>query len=138
MTSGTRIVRRGLAGGGLVTLLLAASFLVLGESTQLTTVVLVAWLVVVGAAMLAAGTRERVTVGSRTLEWPRVAAVAITMLAVGWATISAVSLLEGDGITGLGTLEAVVTVFVVGYFAWFARECWVGGALLDDETFAVD
>ncbi|SIS12286.1 hypothetical protein [Natronorubrum thiooxidans] len=138
MTSGKRIVRRGLAGGGLVTLLLAASFLVLGEPTQPTTVALMAWLVVVGAAMLAAGNRERVSIGSVTVSWPRVAAVAIALLAVGWTTISAVSLLEGDGITGLGSLEAVLTAMVVGYFAWFARECWVGGALLAADTFAVD
>ncbi|ELY47556.1 hypothetical protein [Natronorubrum sulfidifaciens] len=138
MNSRKRVVRHGLTGGGFGTLLLAASFLVLGTPTNAATVALVAWLVVVGGSMVAAGTRERVSVGSVTLEWPRVAAVAIALLAVGWATISAVGLLEGDGITGLGTLEIAITALVVGYFAWFARECWVGGALLGAETFAVD
>ena len=138
MNSRKRVVRHGLAGGGFVTLLLAASFLVLGEPTRPATIALVVWLVAVGGSMLAAGTRERVSIGAVTVGWPRIAAVAIAMLAVGWAAVSAVGLLEGDGITGLGTLEVAITALVVGYFAWFARECWVGGALLEADTFAVD
>ncbi|MDQ2050702.1 hypothetical protein RBH26_09395 [Natronolimnohabitans sp. A-GB9] len=132
------VVRRGLAGGGVATLLLAVAFVVALGVGSPSTVGVVAWLVAVGAGMLAAGRRERVTIGSRTIGWPRVAAVTIAVLAVGWGVISAVSLLTGDGITGLGPLEAVLTVGIVAYFAWFAHECWVGGARIDEETFTVE
>ncbi|MFC6768731.1 hypothetical protein ACFQE6_28080, partial [Natrinema soli] len=64
--------------------------------------------------------------------------IAIALLAIGWAAVSVAGLLAGESITGLGSLEAVLTVGVVGYFAWFARECWVGGATIDDATFSVD
>ncbi|QSW99942.1 hypothetical protein [Haloterrigena alkaliphila] len=139
MNTRKAVVRRGLAGGGVATLLLAVAFVAaLGVPTTPSRLAIVAWLVAVGGGMLAAGRRERVSVGSTTLEWPRVAAIAIATLAVGWGGISAASLRAGDGITGLGPLEAVLTVAMVGYFAWFARECWLGGALIDAETFAVE
>ncbi|MFB1063822.1 hypothetical protein [Natrinema sp. H-ect4] len=133
------IIRRGLTGGGVATLLLAASFVAaLGVPTTPSLLLLVSWLGVVGSTMVVAGRRERVSIGSTTLGWPRVAAIAIALLAVGWAAVSVAGLLAGETITGLGPLEAVLTVGVVGYFAWFARECWVGGASIDDETFVVD
>ncbi len=139
MNSKKAVVRQGLVGGGFVTLLLAGTLVVaLGVPTTPSMLGVVSWLVFVGATMLAAGRRERVRIGSRTVGWPRVAAVAIAMIAVGWGAISLGSLLTGDGITGLGPIEAVLTVGMVGYFAWFARECWVGGARIDAETFAVD
>ncbi|QLK27510.1 hypothetical protein HYG81_07890 [Natrinema zhouii] len=138
MNAGKTIVRRGLTGSGVATLLLAASFVVLGSPTTPSTLLLISWLVVVGSAMVAAGHRERVSIGSTTLGWPRVAAIAIALLAIGWAAVSVAGLLANETVTGLGPLEAVLTVGVVGYFAWFARECWVGGASLDEETFTVD
>ncbi|WP_436345337.1 hypothetical protein [Natronorubrum sp. FCH18a] len=139
MNAKKTVVRHGLAGGGFVTLLLAGMFVVaLGVPTTLSMLGVVSWLVLAGATMLVAGLRERVTIGSRTVGWPRVAAVAIAMIAVGWGTISLAALVEGDGITGLGAFEVVLTAGMVGYFAWFARECWVGGGRIDEETFAVD
>lgn len=138
MNAGKTIVRRGLTGSGVATLLLAASFVVLGSPTSPSTLLLISWLVVVGSAMVAAGRRERVSIGSTTLGWPRVAAIAIALLATGWAAVSVAGLLANETVTGLGPLEAVLTVGVVGYFAWFARECWAGGVSLDEETFTVD
>ncbi|WP_049914439.1 hypothetical protein [Haloterrigena salina] len=139
MNTRKAVLRRGLAGGGVATLLLAVSFVAaLGIPTTPSMIAIVAWLVAVGCGMLAAGRRERVSLGSTTLEWPRVAAVAIALLAVGWAAISVASLHRGDGITGLGALEGVLTAGLVGYFAWFARECWVGGSVIEAETFVVD
>ena len=139
MNSKKAVVRHGLAGGGFVTLLLAGTLVVaLGVPTTPSMLGVVSWLVLVGATMLVAGRREHIRIGSRTVGWPRVAAVAIVMIAVGWGAISLGSLLAGDGITGLGPVEAILTVGMVGYFAWFARECWVGGARIDAETFAVD
>lgn len=138
MSTQKTVVRHGLTGGGFTTLILAGSFVVLGDPTSPTPLALVSWLVVVGGAMLVAGLRERVSIGSTTVGWPRVAAFAIATLAVGWAVISFASLLEGESITGLGPIEAVLTVGVVSYFAWFARECWVGGATIDETTFAVE
>lgn len=131
------VIRRGLVGGGVATLLLAGTFLV-ALGTAPSTFAVVGWLAAVGAAMVAAGRRERIAVGPATLEWPRLAAVAIALLAAGWAVGSAVSLYAGAGLTGLGSIEIVLTVAIVGYFAWFARECWVGGGVLDEETFAVE
>ncbi|ADB61957.1 hypothetical protein Htur_3092 [Haloterrigena turkmenica DSM 5511] len=139
MNARKAVLRRGLAGGGAVTLLLAVSFVAaLGIPTTPSMIAIVAWLVAVGCGMLAAGRRERVSLGSTTLEWPRVAAAAITLLAVGWAAISLISLLRGDGITGLGPLEGVLTAGLVSYFAWFARECWVGGSVIGTEAFVVE
>ena len=139
MNAQKRVIRHGLVGGGFVTLLLAVSFVaVLGVPTSLEMVGVVGWLAAVGVIMLAAGRWERILLGSTTLEWPRVAGIAIGLLAVGWGVVSTASLLTGDGITGLGPLEAVLTLGIVAYFAWFARECWVGGARIDAETFAVD
>ncbi|ELY52509.1 hypothetical protein [Natronolimnohabitans innermongolicus] len=139
MNAQKRVIRHGLVGGGFVTLLLAASFVVvLGVPTTPGTVGVVVWLALVGLAMFAAGRWERVLLGSTTLEWPRLAGIAIGLLAVGWGVVSAASLLTGDGITGLGPLEAVLTLGVVGYFAWFAKECWVGGDRIDSETFTVE
>lgn len=138
MNARKRLVRRGLAGGGFVTLLLAAAFVALDPVTTPATIGVVAWLALVGAALLVAGRRERVDVGSRTVGWPRLAAVAIALLALGWGTISVVALLEGDGITGLGSLELVLTAGMVAYFAWFARECWLGGELIPEETFVLE
>ncbi|WP_440763637.1 hypothetical protein [Natronorubrum sp. DTA7] len=139
MNSKKAVVRHGLVGGGFVTLLLAGTIVVgLGVPTTPSMLGVVSWLVFVGATMLVAGRRERVRIGSRTVDWPRVAAVAIAMIAVGWGVISFGRLLAGDSITGIGPIEAVLTVGMVGYFAWFARECWVGGARIDPETFAVD
>ncbi|MXV61733.1 hypothetical protein GS429_06565 [Natronorubrum sp. JWXQ-INN-674] len=139
MNTRKRVVRHGLVGGGFVTLLLAASFgLALGVPTTVSTALLFFWLVVVGTAMFAAGRWERVVVGPAVIGWPRIAAFAIVALAVGWTAISVTSLLEGDGVTGLGPVEVVITAGMVGYFAWFARECWVGGARIDEETFAIE
>ena len=139
MNTRKAVIRRGLAGGGVATLLLATAFVAaLGVPTTPSRLGIVAWLVAVGGGMLAAGRRERVSIGSTTLEWPRVAAVAIALLAVGWAAISVGSLVTGDGITGLGPLEGLLTAVLVAYFAWFARECWRGGVRIAPETFAVD
>ncbi|WP_126662041.1 hypothetical protein [Haloterrigena salifodinae] len=139
MNTRKAVLRRGLAGGGVATLLLAAAFVAaLGVPTTPSRLGIVAWLLAVGGGMLVAGRRERVSLGTTTLEWPRVAAVAIALLAVGWAAISVASLLRGDGITGLGPIEGVLTAGLVGYFAWFARECWVGGSVIEAETFVVD
>lgn len=139
MSTKKTVVRHGLTGGGFATLLLAGSFVVaLGVPTTPSTVGVVSWLVLVGSAMLVAGLRERVSIGSTTVGWPRVAAVAVAAIALGWGAISLASLYAGDGITGLGPFEAVLTLGMVAYFAWFARECWVGGARIDEETFAVE
>ncbi|WP_137289155.1 hypothetical protein [Natronorubrum halophilum] len=139
MNARKRVVRHGLTGGGFVTLVLAGTFLIsLGLPPSPSTFVLISWLALVGGTMLLAGLRERVSIGSRTVGWPRVAAVAVSMLAVGWGGVSLVSLLAGDGVTGLGPIEVVITLGMVGYFAWFARECWAGGVVIAEETFTVD
>jgi len=108
------IIRRGLTGGGVATLLLAASFVAaLGVPTTPSLLLLVSWLGVVGSTMVVAGRRERVSIGSTTLGWPRVAAIAIALLAVGWAAVSVAGLLAGETITGLGPLGP-----------FFSRSAW--------------
>ncbi|ELZ18848.1 hypothetical protein C478_00160 [Natrinema thermotolerans DSM 11552] len=132
------VVRRGFTGGGVATLLLAGLFVVGGEPGAVSTLVPAGWLGAVGVTLFLAGTRERLAIAGRTVGWPRVAAVGICLLAVGCG---------GFGLTQLGAfavgsvpwlLTAALTVFAVGYFGWFARECWTGGRLLDAEIFAVE
>lgn len=133
------VIKHGLAGGGFVTLLLAGFFVVgLGIPTSTSMVGIVLWLVLVGTMMLVAGLRERVILGPATLEWPQVAAIAIAVLTLGWVTISLAGVLTGQTMTGLGSLEAVLTLGMAAYFGWFARECWVGGDWIDDATFTVE
>ncbi len=137
MTGLKAVARRGFAGGGVATLLLAGLFAV-GGGTEPSTLLLAGWLTVVGLSLLLAGTRERLTVGSRTLGWPRVAAIGISVLAVGSSAFGLSRL--GQFAVGSTTwlLTGLVTLFVLGYLAWFALECWRGGWHLDDAMFAVE
>ncbi|SEW13555.1 hypothetical protein [Natrinema salifodinae] len=132
------VVRRGFAGGGIATLLLAGLFLIGGEPTQPSTLAMTAWLAAVGVALFIAGTRERVILGTRTVGWPRLAAVGIGVLAVGWGIVGFSQLREFETAGGPWLLTAAITLFSLAYFAWFARECWTGGYYLDEETFAVE
>ncbi|MDF9744559.1 hypothetical protein [Natrinema salsiterrestre] len=132
------VVRRGFAGGGVATLLLAGLFVISGGFRSSTTLVLIGWLTAVGIALLLAGTRERVVVGGRTVGWPRLAAVGIGILAVGSGGFG-LSQLRGFAVaSGPWLLTVAGTIFVLAYFAWFALECWTGGRYLDDEMFAVE
>lgn len=137
MTELKAVVRRGFTGGGIVTLLLAGLFAV-GSPPTPSTLLLVGWLAVVGVGLLVAGARERLAVAGRTVEWPRTAAVAIGVLAVGAAVFGLSQLRTLEVASGTWLLTAATLFFALGYFAWFALECWTGGRLLDDEVFAVD
>ncbi len=132
------VVRRGFAGGGVATLLLAGLFVVGGEPGAVSTLVPAGWLGAVGVTLLLAGTRERLAVAGRTVGWPRVAAVGVSLLAAGCGGFGLVQL---DGFAAGSVpwlLTAAITLFATGYFGWFARECWTGGRLLDEEIFAVE
>ena len=137
MTRLKPIVRRGFAGGGVATLLLAGLFAV-GGGTEPTTLLLAGWLAAVGLSLLLAGRRERVTVGGRTIGWPRVAAVGIGLLAVGSSAFGLSRLRRFAVGETMWLLTGLVTLFVLGYLAWFALECWRGGWQLDDAMFAVE
>lgn len=132
------VVRRGFAGGGFATLLLAGLFLVGGDFAAPSTLLLTGWLAAVGVVLVLAGTRERLSVGGRTVGWPRVAAVGIAILAVGCGAFGLSQLRQFEVASAAWLLTAVMTVFALGYFAWFASECWTGGRRLDDELFTVE
>lgn len=132
------VVRHGFAGGGIATLLLAGLFLVGGDPTAPSTLVLAGWLAAVGVALFLAGTYERLVVGGRTVGWPRVAAVGVGLLAVGCGGFGLSQLRDLEPASGPWLLTVAITVFVLGYFAWFALECWTGGWRLDDELFALE
>ncbi|RQG91023.1 hypothetical protein [Natrarchaeobius chitinivorans] len=130
-------VRRGFAAAGFVTILLAGGIVVFwgglsapGAAWQ------IGWLVIVGLTLFAAGVRERLPLGVRTVGWPRVAAVGLALLAVGSSTVGFATLLSGP--SGFGLLTAAVTLFVAVYGGLFALECWFGGLRMDEETFAVE
>ncbi|MFD1563407.1 hypothetical protein ACFR99_07590 [Haloarchaeobius amylolyticus] len=137
MTGLKAVVRRGFAGGGAATLLLAGLFAV-GGGTEPMTLLLAGWLAVVGLSLLLAGRRERLTVGGRTVGWPRVAAVGICVLAVGSGVFGLSRLRQFAVGSTTWLLTGLVTLFVLGYLAWFALECWRGGWQLDDAMFAVE
>ncbi|QCW03090.1 hypothetical protein [Natrinema pallidum] len=132
------VVRRGFTGGGVATLLLASLFVISGGFRNSTTLALTGWLTAVGIVLLLAGTRERIVVGSRTVGWPRLAAVGIGILAVGAGGFGLSQLRGFEVASGPWLLTVAGTVFVLGYFAWFALECWAGGWQLDEEVFAVE
>ncbi|MFA9417075.1 hypothetical protein [Natrinema sp. HArc-T2] len=137
MTGLKAVVRRGFAGGGGAALLLAALFAI-GGGTESTTLLLAGWLAVVGLSLLLAGRRERLTVGGRTLGWPRVAAIGIGVLAVGSGAFGLSRLRQFAVGSTTWLLTGLLTIFVLGYLAWFALECWRGGWHLDDAMFAVE
>jgi len=137
MTGLKAVVRRGFAGGGAATLLLAVLFAV-GGGTEPTTLLLAGWLAVVGLSLLLAGRRERLTVAGRTLGWPRVAAVGIGILAIGSGAFGLSRLRQFAVGSTMWLLTSLITIFVLGYLAWFALECWRGGWLLDDAMFTVE
>ncbi|QCS41462.1 hypothetical protein [Natrinema versiforme] len=132
------VVRRGFTGGGVATLLLAGLFVVGGDPSGASTLLLAGWLAVVGVALLLAGTRERLVVAGRPVGWPRVAAVGIGALAVGTGVFGITQLRSLEVASGPWLLTVAITVFAMGYLAWFARECWTGGRRLDGEMFAVE
>ncbi|OLZ39807.1 hypothetical protein A6E15_01880 [Natrinema saccharevitans] len=138
MSGPKTVVRRGFAGGGVATLLLAGLFVVGGESGAVSTLVPAGWLGAVGVTLLLAGTRERLAIAGRPVGWPRVAAVGVCLLAAGCGGFGLTQLDEFATGSVPWLLTAALTVFVMGYFGWFARECWTGGRLLDEETFAVE
>lgn len=132
------VLRHGFVGGGVATLLLAGLFVFAGDPTGPVMPVLAGWLAVVGFALLLAGTRERVTVAGRTVGWPRVAAGGIAVLGIGAAGFGVAQLRSLETASGPWLLAVAVTVFGIGYVAWFALECWAGGRRLDEEMFAVE
>ena len=141
MTGLKTVVRRGFAGGGAATLLLAVLFAVGSggrDGREPTTLLLAGWLAAVGLSLLLAGRRERLTVGGRPLGWPRVAAVGISVLAVGSGVFGLSRLSQFAVGNTRWLLTGLVTVFVLGYLVWFALECWRGGWQLDEAMFAVE
>ncbi|SER16407.1 hypothetical protein [Natrinema salaciae] len=132
------IVRHGFAGSGAATLVLAGLFVVNGGLQALETLLVIGWLIVVGVTLLLAGTRERLAVGGRAVGWPRVAAIGVGILGIGCAGFGLSQLRTLEVASGAWLLTAALTVFVVGYVTWFARECWTGGRQLDEEMFAVE
>ncbi|RZH68104.1 hypothetical protein [Natrinema altunense] len=132
------VVRHGFTGGGVATLLLAGLFVVNADAAAPSMLLLIGWLAAVGVVLLLAGTRERLVVAGRTVGWPRVAAVGIWILAIGAGAFGVSQLRTLEIGSGTWLLTAAMTVFAMGYLAWFARECWTGGRQLDDEMFAVE
>lgn len=124
-------LRRGFLGVGVVTLVLALGIVVLAGPTPVTAA-LFGWLAVGGCLLVAAGSRERIA----GVGWPRIGAVGLAVLALGSTTLGFTQLLAGAG--GWTLLNGVVMLFVGLALVLFALECWLGGAGMDPETFAVD
>ncbi|MBZ6494275.1 hypothetical protein [Natrinema longum] len=130
------IVRRGFAGGGIATLLLAGLFVLGGPAPS--TLLVAGWLAIVGLSLFLAGIRERVPVAGRLVGWPRVGAAGIAAFAIGAVGFGLSQLYTLEVASGTWLLAVAITVFVPGYLAWFALECWAGGRRLNDEMFAVE
>ncbi|WP_293027791.1 hypothetical protein [Natronococcus sp.] len=128
-------VKRGFAVAGAVTLLLAVGIVVLAGTTPVT-LLLFAWFATAGGLLLVAGVRERISLGDTGVGWPRIGAVGLATLALGSTTLGFTQLLAGAG--GWTLLNGVVMLFVGFALVLFALECWLGGAGMDPETFAVD
>ncbi|SFB83971.1 hypothetical protein SAMN05444422_102321 [Halobiforma haloterrestris] len=130
-------VRRRLAGGGAVSIAIAGLLvLAVGTPTAPTEVLPFAWLVVSGAALLAAGRLERLPLGVVAVGWPRVAAVGLAMLSIGSSTLGFGRLFTASDIFGLA--QAALALFTALLLALAALECLLGGVGLDGEAFLVE
>jgi hypothetical protein len=135
MSERKETIRRGFAGAGFVTVLLAVGFVVFAGVTPLSAF-MAGWLGIGGALLALAGVRERVSLGGSSVGWPKVGAVGLAALALGSTTIGFTQLLTGTGVWQLA--NGVVMLFVGLYLVFVALECWLGGVRMGPETFAVE
>ncbi|THE63933.1 hypothetical protein D8Y22_15910 [Salinadaptatus halalkaliphilus] len=130
-------IRRTLAGGGALTLAMVVVLLAIADvPTAPAQLLPIAWFGVGGALVILAGRRDRLSLGTVRVGWPRVAAVGLALLAIGSSTLGFVQLLVGTG--GWGLAQAAISLLVSFVLAVGALECLLGGVAIDEDAFDIE
>lgn len=127
--------RQGLAGGGLLVALgLAVHLGVHGVPTNPVPIVVLSCYALGGLSWVVGSVRDRIHLGVAAISWNRAVALGTGVFTLGWGVNELSTILAGS--EDPVTLSTIVTPLTALFFAWFAVECWVGGASISEDAFA--